>query len=63
VKKRTKELNMTVKILLVDDHPVFRKGLHVLPGDEKDLRIVGEAPWCGRGRARLREESTRINRE
>ena len=38
---------MSVKILLVDDHPVFRKGLRVLLGDEKGLRIVGEA---GNGR-------------
>jgi LuxR family maltose regulon positive regulatory protein len=38
---------MSVKILLVDDHPVFRKGLRVLLDDEKDLRIVGEA---GNGR-------------
>jgi LuxR family maltose regulon positive regulatory protein len=38
---------MSVRILLVDDHRVFRKGLHVLLGDEKDFRIVGEA---GNGR-------------
>lgn len=34
---------MATKILLVDDHPVFRKGLRVLLDDEKDLRVVGEA--------------------
>ena len=34
---------MSTKILLVDDHPVFRKGLRVLLDDEKDLRVVGEA--------------------
>ena len=35
------------KILLVDDHPLFRKGLHTLLDDEEGLRIVGEA---GNGR-------------
>lgn len=38
---------MSATILLVDDHPVFRKGLHVLIADEEDLRVVGEA---GNGR-------------
>ena len=35
------------KILLVDDHPLFRKGLHTLLDDEEGLLIVGEA---GNGR-------------
>ena len=30
-------------ILLVDDHPLFRKGLHLLLEEEKDLNVVGEA--------------------
>lgn len=30
-------------ILLVDDHPVFRRGLYHLLEKEKDLRVVGEA--------------------
>jgi LuxR family maltose regulon positive regulatory protein len=34
---------MKAKILLVDDHPVFRKGLRVLLEDEPDVEIVGEA--------------------
>ena len=34
---------MQHKIVLVDDHPVFREGLNHLLAKEKDLRVVGEA--------------------
>jgi LuxR family maltose regulon positive regulatory protein len=34
---------MTTTILLVDDHPVFRKGLRILFEDEQDIQVVGEA--------------------
>ena len=34
---------METTILLVDDHPVFRKGLLFLLGEEEDMKIVGEA--------------------
>jgi len=30
-------------VLLVDDHPVFRKGLRFLLEDEEDMKVVGEA--------------------
>lgn len=32
-----------MNILLVDDHPAFRKGLRLLLEDEGDLKVVGEA--------------------
>jgi DNA-binding NarL/FixJ family response regulator len=34
---------MSISILMVDDHPVFRFGLRALIEAEADLRIVGEA--------------------
>jgi ATP/maltotriose-dependent transcriptional regulator MalT/ActR/RegA family two-component response regulator len=34
---------MAIKILLVDDHPLFRKGLRLLLEEQVDFRIVGEA--------------------
>ena len=30
-------------ILIVDDHPIFRKGLRALLGGQPSLRLVGEA--------------------
>jgi DNA-binding NarL/FixJ family response regulator len=34
---------MAIKILLVDDHKIFRQGLRGLIAEEKDMAIVGEA--------------------
>jgi ATP/maltotriose-dependent transcriptional regulator MalT/ActR/RegA family two-component response regulator len=34
---------MAITILLVDDHPLFRKGLRLLLQEQEDFRIVGEA--------------------
>ena len=34
---------MTTTILIVDDHPLFRKGLHLIFEEEQDMRVVGEA--------------------
>jgi DNA-binding NarL/FixJ family response regulator len=34
---------MAIKILLVDDHKIFRQGLHGILAEEQDLTIVGEA--------------------
>ena len=35
------------KIFIVDDHPVFRKGLAQLINEEKDLEVTGEAEKVG----------------
>jgi LuxR family maltose regulon positive regulatory protein len=48
---------MKTNVLLVDDHPVFRKGLRLLFEEDPDIRVVGEA---GDGQAaveRIRELS------
>jgi DNA-binding NarL/FixJ family response regulator len=34
---------MKTFILLVDDHPIFLKGLRFLLEDEPDMKVVGEA--------------------
>jgi DNA-binding NarL/FixJ family response regulator len=34
---------MTIRILLIDDHPVVRAGLHAVLETEPDLEVVGEA--------------------
>ena len=34
---------MAITVLLVDDHPLFRKGLRLLLEEEEDIRIAGEA--------------------
>ncbi|WP_300455704.1 hypothetical protein [Desulfobacula sp.] len=34
---------MKTAILLVDDHPIFLKGLGSLLEDEADMRVIGEA--------------------
>jgi LuxR family maltose regulon positive regulatory protein len=34
---------MPTTILLVDDHPLFRKGLHLLLNAEEDMQVIGEA--------------------
>jgi two-component system response regulator NreC len=35
--------NMTIRVLLVDDHTVVRSGLRLLLSSQKDVEIVGEA--------------------
>jgi DNA-binding NarL/FixJ family response regulator len=32
-----------IKLLVVDDHPIFRAGLGALIANERDMRIIGEA--------------------
>ncbi len=34
---------METTVLLVDDHPIFRKGLRILIENEEDIKVVGEA--------------------
>ncbi|MCZ7554310.1 MAG: DNA-binding response regulator [Anaerolineae bacterium UTCFX2] len=36
-------MNLPIRVLIVDDHPVVRKGIKTLLGEEKDLEVVGEA--------------------
>jgi DNA-binding NarL/FixJ family response regulator len=34
---------VAINVLLVDDHPLFRKGIRLILEEQKDIRIVGEA--------------------
>jgi DNA-binding NarL/FixJ family response regulator len=34
---------MTIRLLLIDDHPVVRAGLRAVLETEPDLEVVGEA--------------------
>ena len=34
---------MTLRLLVVDDHPVVRAGLVAMLGEEPDFEVVGEA--------------------
>ena len=43
IKKRSPAKNKKVRILLVDDHPIMRRGLAELINLEKDLVVCGEA--------------------
>lgn len=45
---------MTTRILIADDHPVFRKGLRLLLEEEEDIEVVGEA---GDGREAIAQAS------
>jgi two-component system, NarL family, response regulator LiaR len=38
-----KEVQMTIRILLVDDHTVVRKGLRTFLSFDSELEVVGEA--------------------
>jgi len=48
---------MTTTILIVDDHPLFRKGLHLIFEEEQDMRVVGEAGDGQEAIERVRELS------
>ena len=34
---------MTIKVLIVDDHQIFRRGVRSLLEDESDMKVVAEA--------------------
>jgi DNA-binding NarL/FixJ family response regulator len=41
--RKNEQMNNPIKILIADDHPVFRFGLKVLLEAEEDTEVVGEA--------------------
>ena len=42
---------MAVRVYLVDDHEVVRRGLRDLLGSENDIEVVGDSPTAGMGLA------------
>ena len=51
---------MPTTILLVDDHPVFRKGMRLLLEEESDMSVIGEASDGREGIDRVREFSPEV---
>ncbi|MGW4928778.1 response regulator [Agromyces sp. NPDC004153] len=47
---------MTVRVVLVDDHPVVRAGLSALIGGTDDLEVVGEASDLAGARAEVSQQ-------
>src|SRR5690242_6811967 len=44
---------MTIRVFLLDDHEVVRRGLGMLLGDEPDIEVVGEAGTASQALARI----------
>jgi two-component system, NarL family, response regulator DevR len=44
---------MTIRVFLLDDHEVVRRGLAMLLGDEPDIEVVGEAATTAQAVARI----------
>ena len=43
MKKSDNKVKKTIRIIVVDDHAIFRQGLRELIENEKDMKIVSEA--------------------
>ncbi|HZK24394.1 MAG TPA: response regulator transcription factor [Oscillospiraceae bacterium] len=41
--------NDTIKIMLIDDHPIVRKGLHLIIRTQESMEVIGEAGSVGEG--------------
>ena len=52
--------SQTIRIVIADDHPIFRDGLRRLLEAEPDLKVIGEAPTAAR-RLSWHASSSRIS--
>ena len=50
---------MKIRIYIVDDHALFRKGLAALINAEQDMEVCGEGEDCGGSKGSRRREGTR----
>ena len=56
------EISVTIRIFLVDDHEIVRRGIADLIEEEPDLTVVGEASSVSEALARVPQSGAEVGR-